>query len=292
MSRVQQPKSSTEFYAILRTLSNSTLQVRYFSAQWCAPCHAIKPAVESLSRQYPSIAILKIDVDACQEVAQQAQVSSIPAFHFWIHGKKVDELIGANPRALEQKIMANLPKNDPSQGIAISTATEEWVSGQRDITPLIQFNQVECLNQSTKHPLQNIFKDDATYLESDVDEQLLIHLTFRQHVNIHTLRLKLGSIPNAPKRLVLFANPISSISFESAESEKFTQEIVIEEKWIGKDGVVLVPLKYVKFQRLLKLTLFIVDNQGEQDVTRLDRLWVLGNPVDTTNMSNLQKSTP
>ena len=50
-------------------------------------------------------------------------------------------------------------------------------------------NQVNCLNQQQEQTVQNIFKKDDTYLESDVDEQLIISVQFSQSVKIHSLKL-------------------------------------------------------------------------------------------------------
>jgi len=50
-------------------------------------------------------------------------------------------------------------------------------------------NQVDCSNQQENHEVRNIFDDDDTYLESDVDEQLLISVPFNQVVKIHSIKL-------------------------------------------------------------------------------------------------------
>jgi hypothetical protein len=50
-------------------------------------------------------------------------------------------------------------------------------------------NQVDCLNQQEGHGVRNIFNNNETYLESDVDEQLLISVPFNQAVKIHSIKL-------------------------------------------------------------------------------------------------------
>ncbi len=58
-----------------------------------------------------------------------------------------------------------------------------------DINEFITLNQVDCLNQQENHGVRNIFNRNDTYLESDVDEQLLISIPFNQSVKIHSLKI-------------------------------------------------------------------------------------------------------
>jgi hypothetical protein len=39
---------------------------------------------------------------------------------------------------------------------------------------------MDALNQKDEHNVKNIFKEDESYLESDVDEQLIISVPFNQ----------------------------------------------------------------------------------------------------------------
>lgn len=48
------------------------------------------------------------------------------------------------------------------------------------MTTHITGNQVDALNQQTENNVKNIFKEDDSYLESDVDEQLIISVPFNQ----------------------------------------------------------------------------------------------------------------
>ena len=78
-----------------------------FFATWCGPCKMIAPTLEKFSNDYTDIQVIKVDVDELEDVAQAAQVSAMPTFKFYKAGKVVDELVGANPNALEEKIKAN-----------------------------------------------------------------------------------------------------------------------------------------------------------------------------------------
>lgn len=52
------------------------------------------------------------------------------------------------------------------------------------MTSHITGNQVDALNQQTENNVKNIFKEDDSYLESDVDEQLIISVPFNQRKDL------------------------------------------------------------------------------------------------------------
>ena len=64
----------------------------------------IAPHFESFSNKYTNVIFVKVDVDAQDTIAQQCGIRAMPTFHFYKDGKKVDELMGANVAALEQKV--------------------------------------------------------------------------------------------------------------------------------------------------------------------------------------------
>lgn len=50
-----------------------------------------------------------------------------------------------------------------------------------------------------------------------------------------------------------------------------------------------IPLRFVKFQNVLNIQIFIKDNQVGSDVTRLDHLAFYGSPINTTNMGDFKR---
>ena len=51
-----------------------------------------------------------------------------------------------------------------------------------------------------------------------------------------------------------------------------------------------IPLKFVKFQDVQNIQLFISDNQTGEEVTEIGFLELFGTPKQTTNMKELKKA--
>ncbi|XP_017075577.2 thioredoxin-2 [Drosophila eugracilis] len=91
------------------TKAGGKLVVLDFFATWCGPCKAISPKLADLSTQYAdSVIVLKVDVDDCEDIAMEYNVSSMPTFVFIKNGVKVEEFAGANATRLEDVIKANI----------------------------------------------------------------------------------------------------------------------------------------------------------------------------------------
>lgn len=104
-----------------------------------------------------------------------------PTFQFFKASKKVAELKGANPTQLEALVKQHQgPVDDASGSGSSSGSVAGLVPGHSDLTEQVTLNQVDCLNQHTSKNVRNALKVDETFLESDVDEQLIISVPFNQ----------------------------------------------------------------------------------------------------------------
>ncbi|RUO96577.1 thioredoxin-like protein [Jimgerdemannia flammicorona] len=162
------------------------------------PCQMIKPFFEQLSTKYRHVLFAKVDVDEVQDVATQCSVRSMPTFQFYKAGNKIAELKGANPSQLESLVRQHQgpASEDGSSSGAYGVvghvsirSNSEWspylVCSRElmlpvDLTEFITQSQLDCLNQKEGHDVRNIFTKGSSYLESDVDEQLIISVTFKQ----------------------------------------------------------------------------------------------------------------
>lgn len=81
-----------------------------FFAEWCGPCHAMKPVFEQLEKDYAGKVQFKtVDVDVDGAMAEQYGVSSIPTFVLLKDGKEAGRKIGASSKdAMKSWIDSNL----------------------------------------------------------------------------------------------------------------------------------------------------------------------------------------
>ena len=79
-----------------------------FSATWCGPCQQLAPIIDELAKEYAGVVkIGKVDTDASPEAASTYDIMSVPTVIFFKGGKKVDSVLGLQPKAeLKKKIEA------------------------------------------------------------------------------------------------------------------------------------------------------------------------------------------
>jgi len=79
-----------------------------FFATWCGPCKMISPHLAEMSKAMDNVIFLKVDVDECEDIAADHNITAMPTFIFMKGSVKVDELMGANVEKLKEKIQKNL----------------------------------------------------------------------------------------------------------------------------------------------------------------------------------------
>ena len=75
---------------------SSRKQLLYFTAGWCGPCQRVAPQVEALSDDPAAPAILKIDLDSCQEAAEKFSIRAVPTFVLVESGQEKSRVEGAD----------------------------------------------------------------------------------------------------------------------------------------------------------------------------------------------------
>ncbi|WBW72127.1 thioredoxin-like I protein Txl1 [Schizosaccharomyces osmophilus] len=247
-------------------------------ADWCGPCKAISPVFSQLASKYsgPQFVFAKVNVDEQTQISSSLGVRAMPTFIFFENGKQIDMLSGANVQALKEKV-ANI--GGKLNGGSASASSS--VNGYANLRSSIESPQLECLNQSDEYHLRNALDlDSSSYLQSDADEQLMIYIPFLEAVKIHSLSITpvKENLSKAPKTLKLFINQPTVLSFEDAESSPATQ--VIEEiEYKSDDEPLNIPLRFVKFQRVNSLVIFVSSNVEDEETTQIGRLEFFGEAV-------------
>ena len=77
-----------------------------FWAEWCGPCRALGPIIESLSEDFDGRAkVAKLDVDANQQVAMHYGIRSIPTVMLFDKGELVDTLVGVRAKSDYEQVL-------------------------------------------------------------------------------------------------------------------------------------------------------------------------------------------
>ena len=68
-----------------------------------------------------------------------------------------------------------------------------------------------------------------------------------------------------------------------------TQVVELSEKDWNKDGTASIGLRYVKFQNINSLVMFVVESEGDSEKVRLDRIRLIGEAGEKREMGKLEK---
>jgi len=91
---------------------------------------------------------------------------------------------------------------------------------------------------------------------------------------------------NNPSKIHIYVNR-ENLGFEDCEDVDPTQTLHLTTEDL-REGADPIPLKFVRYQRVTSLTLFVEDNQGGE-VSALGGIKLFGRPVESTNMADFKK---
>ncbi|ETI21883.1 hypothetical protein G647_05952 [Cladophialophora carrionii CBS 160.54] len=145
---------------------------------------------------------------------------------------------------------------------------------QIDFEGIITLNEAE--NRSGAAIVQKTWDErlnDQPVLESDADEQLLMHIPFSGSCKLYSLIIRTSDSDSAPQTLKLFRNR-DDMDFSLASDLKPTQTLTLPKS----NDVAEIPLNRALWNGTTSITLFFEDNHsgGEEEVTRIGYLGFKG----------------
>jgi len=90
--------------------AGDALVVVDYSTTWCGPCKMVLPKYIELSEKYPEVKFLKCIGDSSAEASalmKREGVRSVPSFHFFKNGNKLDSINGARIEEVEAVVTSN-----------------------------------------------------------------------------------------------------------------------------------------------------------------------------------------
>lgn len=70
-----------------------------FWAEWCGPCKAIAPVIESLAEEYAGkVRVGKLNVDENPKTATRYSIRGIPTLLIFNNGEVQEQIVGAQPK--------------------------------------------------------------------------------------------------------------------------------------------------------------------------------------------------
>jgi PITH domain len=244
----------------------------------------------------------------------------MPTFMIFKNGRSIQTIRGADPKQLSGAVKklaneAEAAGDANNGGFAESSTSSSWVAsepakGYSNITDQVDIKGMELLNfdgdfgtvrtlfESTKPKALGGGKGSSKdWVESDTDDQLMLYVPFQSTLKIHSLQLT--SIPSSsdddeapmrPKTIQIYTNRSHILGFEEAEDITPTQTVTLESRdWDTTTGTAKIELRFVKFQNVSSLVIFVVNGDGEGEKVRIDRVRIIGESGEKRDPGKLEK---
>lgn len=253
-------------------------------------------------------------------------MGSTPTFIIFKNQQQIRKYGGSNPQQLSEAIksLAAEAENEGGAGgfgEASSSGGGSWRGadlprGYTDVTEQVDVRGLDLLNADSEFgSVRTLFegaqpkslkkgKSAATgsdngkdWVESDVDNQLMLYVPFTANLKIHTIHITScvsadsdDEAPVRPKTIHIWTNRQHNLGFEEAEDIPATQTIELKESdWDAQTATAKLELRFVKFQNVYSIVVFVADADGDSERTRIDRIRIIGETGEKREMGKLEK---
>jgi hypothetical protein len=243
---------------------------------------------------------------------------SPPLFIIFKNANQVSKFTGTNPQQLSDNIR-KLAAEVESGGGAGGWRGAGLPRGYTDVTDQVDVRGLDLLNSDSEFGgVRTLFdttqpssagkgkaagESKKDWVESDVDEQLMLYLPFTSSLKVHTIQITSfppqadddddDDVPSRPKTIHLYTNRQHNLGFEEAEDIVPTQTFELKPSdWDENTGTAKLELRFVKFQNVYSLVFFVVDGDSDSEKTRIDRLRIIGETGEKRELGKLEKIDP
>ncbi|KAF2684936.1 putative thioredoxin [Lentithecium fluviatile CBS 122367] len=319
-------------------LSSSRIVVVNFYNEWNQTSKTIIPIFDQLSNSLSrpgNITFAKVNAEQQAQIAQSYSATNPPLFIIFKNGQQVSKFSGSNTQQLSDAIKRLAAEAEGGTGAggasggfgeASSSGSGGWRGaglprGYSDITAEVvdvrgldllnsdsDFGGVRTLFETTQPSTLAIGKGKGAatgsegkkdWVESDVDEQLMLYIPFTSTLKIHTIQITScppesdnedDEVPLRPKTIRLYTNKQHNLGFEEAEDISAVQQFELKASdWDTSTKTAKLELRFVKFQNVSSLVLFVVDGDGDGEKTRIDRIRIIGESGEKREIGKLEK---
>ena len=85
-------------------IDENTFVVVQFGKSWCPPCKQLKPKIEQLSLDNPTIKFAYVDVENTQDFCIESEVLSVPTTIAYYNSVEIGRVVGNNEPLVKELI--------------------------------------------------------------------------------------------------------------------------------------------------------------------------------------------
>lgn len=79
-------------------ISNSSIVVVDFYADWCGPCKSLGRTLEELSEELKDVKFVKVNVEDCDSAAEEFGIRNVPTLIIFKDGEVKKKSVGSIPK--------------------------------------------------------------------------------------------------------------------------------------------------------------------------------------------------